>query len=125
MFDIKQNVLYNIVSGIKKQADYALDAVCEAGAERMESYAKTNAPWTDRTGNARRTLEGFSEVEGHNRYIGVCGNMDYSPSLEMLHGKKYAILYPAVQVETSDLLMRLANTVIEVNTQTFEKGVGF
>lgn len=115
MFGFKQNTLSEIVSGIKKQADSALNSVCETGAERMENYAKKNAPWTDRTGNARRTLEGFTDVDRHTRYIGVCGNMEYSPSLEMLYGKKYAILYPAVQEETHYILARLANTVIAVN----------
>lgn len=115
MFGIKQDELQKIVSSIKKHAYSALDSVCEKGAESMEAYAKANAPWTDRTGNARRTLEGFTEAEGHTRYIGVCGNMDYSPSLEMLHDKKYSILYPAVQVETTDILSQLANTVIAVD----------
>lgn len=122
MFGFKQNTLSEIVRGIKKQADCALNSVCETGAERMEAYAKKNAPWTDRTGNARRTLKGFTDVDGYTRYIGVCGNMEYSPSLEMLHGKKYAILYPAVQAETNDVLARLANTVVTVNLGKLGKG---
>ncbi|MDD6395133.1 MAG: hypothetical protein PUB37_02985 [Firmicutes bacterium] len=114
IFKLDKNALSEIVRGVKAQAEAALDEVCEVSAAQMESSAKRNAPWTDRTGNARRTLEGFTDKSGHERYIGVCGNMFYSPSLEMLYGKKYAILYPVVQAETREVLLRLANKVIAV-----------
>lgn len=117
MFEINEEKLSEIINSLKKQADTAVDDACKAGAERMECYAKLNAPWTDRTGNARRTIEGFVDKLKHERYVGVCGNMSYSPSLEMLHGKKYAILYPAVQAEMSDIMARLANTVIAVQVR--------
>ena len=29
--------------------------LCQIAAMKMEEYAKNEAPWTDRTGNARRT----------------------------------------------------------------------
>lgn len=114
MFNLDQDALLNIVRGVKAQAEAALDEVCEVSTAQMEQSAKKNAPWTDRTGNARRTLEGFTDKSWHERYIGVCGNMFYSPALEMLYGKKYAILYPVVQAETRNVLLRLANKVIAV-----------
>lgn len=115
MFRMNENALSKIINGIKAQANSALNEVCVSSAAQMEQSAKLNAPWTDRTGNARRTLAGFTDALPHQRYIGVCGNMPYSPSLEMLYGKKYAILYPVVQAETRNVLLKLAHTVIAVD----------
>lgn len=74
-------------------------------AEQMESYAKQNAPWTDRTGNARRTLSGFvvSDDAG-SLLIGVAGHMPYSPKLELFYGGRYSILAPTVDVYAPTIL---------------------
>jgi len=64
----------------------------------MEYFAKRYAPWTDRTGNARRSLKGFCEARQDRAvYIGVLGGMPYSPDLELGYGKRYAILVPTVE----------------------------
>lgn len=117
MFEINEEKLSEIIDSLRKQAESAVNDVCEAGAVSMECYAKANAPWTDRTGNARRTIESFIEKENHKRHIGVCGNMLYSPALEMLYGKKYAILYPTVQAKTGEIMAKLADTVIAVRVR--------
>lgn len=65
-------------------------------AEQMEAYAKQNAPWTDRTGNARRTLSGFVDSDESNLYIGVAGHMPYSPLLELYYGGRFKIILPTV-----------------------------
>lgn len=79
----------------------SLDSRMAIGAavvsEQMEAYAKQNAPWTDRTGNARRTLSGFVESDGAGSLlIGVAGHMPYSPKLELFYGGRYSILVPTV-----------------------------
>ena len=68
-----------------------------AVAEEMEAYAKQNAPWTDRTGNARRTLSGFVMQEDESTLlIGLAGHMPYSPQLELNYAGKYKIILPTV-----------------------------
>ena len=86
-------------------------------AQEMESYAKQNAPWTDRTGNARRTLFGLntfgSDDAGDSSvyYIGVGGAMPYSPELELRHRGKYAILHPTLELFAPTLLENIRDTI--------------
>lgn len=96
------------------------ESILSAGrqfADSMEQYAKQNAPWTDRTGNARRTLAGvntFGAEGGEDEtayYIGVCGNMPYSPELELGHRQRYAILRPTVQEFAPGLLEEMRNVI--------------
>lgn len=79
--------------------DYLGDRIEKIGggyAFEMQSYAKENAPWTDRTGRARRTLTGFCERSQNDFKIGVMGMMPYSPRLELGFSGKYAILTPTL-----------------------------
>ena len=91
---------------------------------KMEAYAKKNRQWKDHTHLARDTMKGISgwgEIGGDHSYslptqigsgqsgngkfiIGVTGNMPYSVYLELAHGKKYAILYPAVNALAAETL---------------------
>ena len=83
----------------------------------MVNSAKQNAPWTDRTGNARRTIFGLNafgnETIGDESvyYIGVCGSMPYSVSLEKGHGGKYAILEPTVRAYAPSLIEDIRNVI--------------
>lgn len=75
-------------------------AAGEASGRVMEEYAKANAPWQDRTGNARRTLTGFGKWSGEDEgmfRIGVAGQMPYSPKLELGFSGRYSILQPTVE----------------------------
>lgn len=95
---------------------------------KMEAYAKKNRQWKDHTHLARDTMKGISgwgEIGGDHSYslptqigsghsgngkfiIGVTGNMPYSVYLELAHGKKYAILYPAVNALAAETLRGFA-----------------
>ena len=84
-----------------------------AVAQEMESYAKQNAPWTDRTGNARRTMTGFVQWDDNgDLVVGVAGHMPYSPKLELRHGKRYAILVPTVDAYAPTILDAVARAAI-------------
>ena len=68
-------------------------------AERIEAYAKTNAPWTDRTGDAR---SGLKTTEDSNRETGkyvinLGYSVDYGFYLENSNGGQFAIVRPAMQ----------------------------
>ena len=87
-------------------------AVTSAAAE-MEGYAKQNAPWTDRTGNARRTLDGFvAQADEDNILIGVAGHMPYSPKLELFYGGRYAILMPTVDTYIPVIMSKVVKAAL-------------
>lgn len=77
----------------------------------MEVDAKRNAPWTDRTGNARRTLTGFSIERLGAVYIGVMGKMSYSRDLEFKYSRRYAILGPTV-VKYAPHMVEIIRTMV-------------
>lgn len=74
-------------------------------ADKLENIAKRNAPWTDRTGNARRTMEGFQGFQDADHYhIGIRGNMPYSYQLERWYNRRYAILMPTMVAQKPHIL---------------------
>lgn len=107
----------------QEAVDRSLDRVLGGqSAPVLESDAKKNAEWTDRTANARQTLAAFAlKVDGHlsaviNTYTGK-GNDTYAPfgrgkgwalilrqwmayglALETQYQGKYAIVLPTIQL---------------------------
>lgn len=71
--------------------------VASQRARDMEEWAKANAPWTDRTGTARRTLH--SEVADAGSILAqitLAHGVDYGVWLEIAHGGQYAIIAPTI-----------------------------
>lgn len=105
------------MAGLQRARGVVLDSVERYGqtaAANMEQYAKANRPWTDRTGNARRTLEGRFERGSFGSgvdSVGIVGHMPYSVHLELLHGQKYAILYPTVNALAAQTLQGWADAI--------------
>lgn len=92
-----------------------LDDIVTGGtaiAAAMEDEAKKNAPWTDRTGNARRTLTGFVLADEYDCVnIGLMGRMSYSPQLETGYGRRYAIILPTVERWTPHMMYMIRDAV--------------
>ncbi len=82
----------------------AIGLYADTAAKKMESDAKREAPWIDRTGNARNSIQGDFGWEGDKCKIVLSGNMDYSVYLELAHEKKYAILEPTIQKNAPEVL---------------------
>lgn len=80
---------------VKTRAAIGLYAHTEA--KRMEGNAKRNAPWVDRTSNARNSIQGDFGWQGSQAKIVLSGNMDYSVFLELAMEKRYSILAPTLQ----------------------------
>lgn len=88
---------------IKQRSMFAAEKVAENAAARMEAEAKRNAPWTDRTGNARQTIKGFHGWSGRKLHCGVSGNMEYSGYLEYANEGKNAVLWPTVRANEAKI----------------------
>lgn len=112
-----------VIDGLRHygiNARSCLDTVGRNAASRMENYAKQNRPWTDRTGNARRTMQGVftcgSETTGGFSSDGICtvgveGHMPYSVFLELGYGGRYSILAPTVHHFAPSILLEIANGI--------------
>ena len=66
------------------------------GKGKMESYAKTNAKWTDRTNMARNSLNGGGFKTSDDIISYIQHGVDYGKYLENNQGGKYAILQDTI-----------------------------
>lgn len=77
--------------------DAAVDLVFDRYEPEAETYARVNAPWTDRTGNARNGLFAKHDSEPMVRHeLTVYGTMPYTFWLEVRWSGKYAIIGPTL-----------------------------
>lgn len=96
------------INKIRNRTETAIMILCNTAAIKMEEYAKNNAVWTDRTGNARQTLEGTTRWVGSKEIeIIVQHHMDYGFWLELAHERHYAILEEAIEENVEELYRAL------------------
>lgn len=81
----------------------------ETAGKKLESTAKKDASWKDRSGQARETIEGGKVWRGDKCEIYLSGNKEYSPCLEFANEKKYAVLYPTVEKLSPEILKGMRN----------------
>jgi hypothetical protein len=67
-------------------------------APQVANHMKTNAPWTDRTGNARNGLAAQPYDEGDAVGIVLYHQVSYGIWLEVRWGGRYAIINPTIDV---------------------------
>lgn len=76
----------------------------QTAASKMESWAKQNAPWTDRTGQARQRLTGQAYWENANIVVAaIAHQVDYGIWLELAHQRKYAILEKTIEEHRGEI----------------------
>lgn len=74
-------------------AKAVLKLLDEYWSPQVETDAKNNAVWTDRTGNARQTLAAFGfESDKDVMTLVLRQTMDYGKWLELRFDQKYAIV---------------------------------
>lgn len=72
-------------------------AIAQRWAPEVENWMKDNAPWTDRTGNARQSLyTAVRQVANQMVEVILSHGMDYGIYLELRHQGRYAIINPAL-----------------------------
>lgn len=74
----------------------ALFDVMKFHEPRVASYMRDNAPWTDRTGNARGGLAAKAYRVGDNFGIVAFGQMPYQIWLEIANNGRYRIIQPTI-----------------------------
>lgn len=78
----------------------AVMAVAEYIARQAQNDMRTNAVWTDRTGNARSGLFSVAQQAAADLveiYLSHGHTIDYGVNLELGHGGKYAIVGPTME----------------------------
>jgi len=73
------------------------DTMCAKYAVEAEQTAKANAPWTDRTGDARKLLKGEVIDDGETLGVRLLHRVEYGKHLETANDGRYAILKPTIE----------------------------
>jgi hypothetical protein len=69
-----------------------LEGIARTAGASMQGYARTAAPWQNRTGNARQGLRGGMYKEDKDIFAYIAHSVDYGIFLELCNDGKYAIL---------------------------------
>jgi HK97 gp10 family phage protein len=87
----------NMAAFLRQKIAQAEDAADES-AHLLESYAKSKAPFTDRTGNLRNSIKGTHGRIPRGQRIVISAGMSYAPWVELgtSRSKAYAFLWPAI-----------------------------
>lgn len=95
----------------------AVFAVAEFMADKVQNYARQNAKWQDRTGNARSGLFGVArknERDSRGQFVGLAQRtveiylshghtIEYGVFLELANAGRYAIIWPALDKHLPEL----------------------
>lgn len=65
--------------------------------EEVQDYAQSNAPWADRTGEARASLAAEVVTEGDSVLLILSHGVDYGEWLETIQSGRYAIIMPTLE----------------------------
>lgn len=84
------------LSTLDDRIDTAVRVYGMTAAAQMESDAKDNAKWTDRTGAARQRITGRLEKYSKGYRIKLAHGVDYGLWLELAREKRYAIIEPTI-----------------------------
>lgn len=91
------NTLGPRMAGFTVGANFAVGSVVDEIAEDMEEYAQENAPWEDRTGDAREGLHTTVIHHGFRHEIVLSHTVDYGIWLEIRWGGELAIILPTIE----------------------------
>lgn len=107
-FDSLTPSLQRMLPAIDAGVDLAFDFM----RDQAESYARTNAPWVDRTGNARNGLFAVhNKIPMVEHHLIVYHTMPYGLWLEVRWSGRYAIIGPTMFHVSPQLAVTVTESV--------------
>jgi hypothetical protein len=83
----------------------AVIEVLKNDANEMTNYAKSNAPWTDRTGNARANLHSYvTELKNGLFRVTLSHGVYYGIYLEYYYEGRFSIILPTIEVYSPEIM---------------------
>lgn len=96
-FVIDRDTLTASLTTMDDRIERAINLVFDYMETATESKMRADAPWTDRTGNARAGLRARHVQDGNTHTLVMFHTMPYGFWLEVAHDGKYAIIGPTQQ----------------------------
>jgi hypothetical protein len=92
--------------------------LADTEAQRLEAYMKLNRPWTDRTNQAKATLNASVSEPGDGIVrITLAHGVDYGIWLEIANEGKYAIVGPTVESQSPQVMKKLDHLLDKVGNK--------
>lgn len=99
--DIRWYGIEEMQMNIRRYGDavhFAVVQVANYWAPVIETFAKNNAPWTDRTANARQSLHAWvEELSKDTVNLYLSHGVSYGIFLEVRFAGQYAIIWPTLE----------------------------
>lgn len=110
-WDVPPEVLAKEVGNYGRRVLAAVLDLAHVFAALMEAWAKANAVWTDRTGNARQGLTGRAVATATGVVIYLFHTMDYGYYLEVANAGRFAIILRTMEAHYALLMAALRRLV--------------
>lgn len=78
--------------------------VFEDAVGSVEEYARTNAPWEDRTGDARAGLHAEAKSSGGDIVLTLEHTVEYGLWLEVIQNGRFATIMPTIEAKAPQVL---------------------
>lgn len=103
-----QNNIKRQMQEYERRVYRAVVAVAEYMSAVLETYAKMNAPWTDRTANARQSLHAFVRDESPVVVrLFLAHGVEYGVYLETRWQGRYSVIWPTLSAHFGQILKML------------------
>ena len=97
----------------RKTGDRIGEAAKDFAADLLQ-YAQNNAPWEDRTGDARSGLYADVNLDSNDLTIELGHTVDYGIWLEIRWGGRYAIIIPTIEQMGPELYYNMRGMCAEI-----------
>ena len=104
---ITGDTLTPALTGLNLKTHNRITAAVRRQALLAQNYARRNAPWTDRTGNARNGLFTISASDQKKHRIVLFHSVPYGIWLEVRWSGRYQIIIPTITHQGNELMNRL------------------
>lgn len=91
-------------SSLPRNINSMIGVVFDREAINVQDYARSHAPWTDRTGNARNGLFAKASRNGSSHEITLYHTVPYGIWLEVRFAGKNAIIIPTIQAQGPNVM---------------------
>jgi len=95
----------------ENSAKYAEEALLEYGIQ-IENYAQANAPWEDRTGEARDGLGVEVDEDGETVTLTLYHSVEYGFWLETIQSGRFAIILPTLELFGTEALQAAGARIV-------------
>lgn len=111
VWETPPSVLADAIEAYAEKIVRAVALVGEMLAPEIEAWAKANASWTDRTGEARAKLAAISQAAEDMVTVYLYHGSDHGKWLEIAHGAPYRIIMPALTAHFGRAMQLVAEVV--------------